>query len=79
MSQTVKIGDTVLWRGGWGAEPEKRAKVIGLEITQWHEKDGKEVNEADWSLAQDDCLLFTLDNGHWAYGTQCRPLPSSNT
>ena len=71
MAEKVKIGDTVLWRGGWGSDAPLEAVVDGLDITdEPREKYGTPVQEAYWSDVQDNRVLFSLSNGHWAYGSQ---------
>ena len=71
MAEKVKSGDTVLWRGGWGSDAPLEAVVDGLDITdEPREKYGTPVQEAYWSDVQDNRVLFSLSNGHWAYGSQ---------
>ena len=71
MAEKVKIGDTVLWRGGWGSDAPLAAVVDGLDITdEPREKYGTPVQEAYWADVQDNRVLFSLSNGHWAYGSQ---------
>jgi hypothetical protein len=66
---TLKIGDTVLWRGGFGSEPAKLAVVEGIEITNG-DKYGFPVNEVPWSEVYDRNVTVDLDNNHWAYAEQ---------
>ena len=68
---TLKIGDTVLWRGGFGSEPEKLAVVEGIEITNGG-KYGDSVDEVPWSEVYDRNVTVDLDNNHWAYAEQIR-------
>ena len=68
---SVSIGDVVCWRGAWGEVAAKVVQVLGLEITDHpREKYGREVDSATWSMVRANRVLFTLDNGHWAYGSQ---------
>ena len=69
--ETLNIGDTVLWAGGFGANPEQFAKVTGIEITGGG-KYGDAVESAPWSQIHDRNAVVTLDNGHWAYAEQIR-------
>ena len=65
----LKIGDKVNWRGAWGSEKTKPAKVTGLiKTTRKRSKDGKDVNSVSWG--RKEYFIADLDNGHWAYGTQ---------
>lgn len=67
----LEIGDKVLWRGSWGTEPEKEAKVESIEKTKSpNKKYGESVNRVFWN----EHFVVTLDNGHWAYSTQLRPI-----
>lgn len=67
----VTVGDTVMWRGGFGSQPPETAVVRGLEITPFPDgKEGDSVNEVPWSLVDRDLVIFDLENGHWAYSSQ---------
>ena len=70
--KTVKIGDTVLWSGGFGTNVAKPVKVEAMEVTdEPREKyDGEDVDEVDVELIEQNRVLFTLDNGTWAYSDQ---------
>lgn len=35
MSKTLKVGDQVIWRGGFGMEPPRIAEVEVIERTEW--------------------------------------------
>ena len=71
MKDTLKIGDTVLWRGGFGSETAKLAVVEGIEITGGY-KYGDSVEEVPWSEVYDRNVTVDLENGHWAYAEQIR-------
>ena len=71
MKDTLKIGDTVLWRGGFGSEPARLAVVEGIEITGGY-KYGDSVDEVLWSEVYDRNVTVDLENGHWAYAEQIR-------
>ncbi len=71
MKDTLKIGDTVLWRGGFGSETAKLAVVEGIEITGGY-KYGDSVDEVPWSEVYDRNVTVDLENGHWAYAEQIR-------
>ncbi len=67
----LKVGDTVLWKGAWGTEPEKKVKVIDIEKTTGeHSKSGTTVKKVNW----ESTFVVTLDNDHWAYHYQLKPL-----
>jgi hypothetical protein len=66
--RVIKIGDTVSWRGGWGRDLAKDAVVEGIEVN-CDNKAGTPVDE----ITEDQLharTIFTLTNGHWAYGYQ---------
>ena len=67
----LKVGDTVLWRGGFGMDPLKKAVVEGIEITNGG-KYGDPVDEVEWSKVRDRNVTVDLDNGHWAYASQIK-------
>jgi hypothetical protein len=64
----VSVGDTVMWRGGWGEDPAKPAVVEGIEINTRGGKDGDPVNTAPWSAMTRENAILSLNNGHWCYG-----------
>ena len=66
-TRTITIGSQVLYRGGWGRDPQKIAQVIAIEQTQGpNEKYGDEVD----AVSLDDHYVLTLNNGHWCYSHQ---------
>ena len=69
----LKIGDEVIWRGSWGKDAPKRAKVEAIEITGGG-KYGTPVDEVEWSKVRDRNITVDLDNGHWAYASQISPV-----
>lgn len=71
----LKKGDNVNWRGAWGTQEPKIARVDVIEITRGGDKYGRPVDEVDWSECEKGNVVVTLDNGHWAYGSQLSPLP----
>jgi len=72
MKKTLNIGDTVSWRGAWGTEPAKKAKVTDMQLVPAGEKYGKDVKSAKWTTVEADKIVVNLDNGHWAYGYQLK-------
>ena len=70
----LKIGDTVIWRGSWGSDSPEKAKVEGIEINTRGSKEGEPVEECDWSEVTRDNCIISLDNCHWAYGNQVKPV-----
>ncbi len=67
----VYVGGVVSYRGGFGTFGHTHATVTHLTITdEPREKDGADVEQADWTLVQDNRVLFGLDDGHWCYADQ---------
>ena len=76
MSETLRIGDRVMWRGGWGNHAARPAQVVRLTRCAPGEKEGgHEIDAAPWALVVVPAsgYVVDLDNGHWAYGEQLRP------
>ena len=65
----LKIGDKIMWRGGFGMDTPETATVEEIEITKGG-KYGDPVNEVEWNQVYDRNITVTLDNGHWAYASQ---------
>jgi len=69
----ISVGDTVMWRGAWGSEPPKQAKIVYMELcVREREKYGIEVEKA--YFVDKNRLCVSLDSGHWAYGFQIEPI-----
>lgn len=71
MRNTLKTGDSVWVRGGFGKEPRTLATVEQIEITNG-DKYGTEVDEVKWALVYDRNVVVSLDNGRWAYAYQLK-------
>ena len=65
----LKVGETVRWRGSWGNDAPKDAKVSSIQVDCVN-KEGTEVQKVNWALVNSRSVIVDLDNGHWAYGTQ---------
>ena len=71
MSKTIKIGDTVVWRGCFGHDMPLSATVEGMTLTDNpREKYGMEVDKVYKRDVRDNRVVFDLDNGHWCYSEQ---------
>lgn len=72
MKNTLKIGDKVWWRGGFGSEPAKLATIEEIEITKGY-KYGDQVDEVSWDEVYDRNVVVSFsDNNHWAYASQIK-------
>lgn len=67
----LRTGDTVLWRGAWGDWPEKPATITQIDLIGEH---NLVVEEIPWASVTGRNLTVSLDNGHWAWAFQIRPL-----
>ncbi len=72
----LKVGDKVMWRGGWNTDPEKEATVESMELCAVGCKYGKDVKSVAWETIEkgNRSITVTLDNGHWAYVYQLKPI-----
>ena len=64
----LRIGDKVLWRGGFGQDQPKLATVIAIE-KDCVAKSGTKVNSIPWDEVNTRGVIVDLDNSHWCYGT----------
>ena len=70
----LRVGDSVLWRGGWGSDPEKLVKVVTIQVNESNgSKYGEDVQLVGWDTVVERKVLVDLDNEHWAWGNQIRP------
>ena len=67
----LEINNIVSWRGVWGKDEPKVARVTDIRI--WQKEGLVFVNEIDWELVKGRDVIISLDNGHWAYGNQITP------
>lgn len=71
----IKVGDKVMWRGGFGLDAPMVAVITEIEVCKApRSKHGISVSETDWSLR--NLLVVSLENGCWAYGSQISPIQS---
>jgi hypothetical protein len=68
----LKVGDIVMWRGGFGSDSPCKAKVVGIEVCRPGEKYGEPRESVDWNKV--NSVVVDLENGHWAKGHQLSPL-----
>ena len=73
MKNLLKIGDTINWKGSWGSDPSKKAKVTGIEVN-CVSKDGDEVEVVEWGEVDSESVILSLDNDHWCYGYQVKQI-----
>lgn len=71
--QMLKVGQEVIWRGGFGMDAPMKAVVTSIEETEMPRcKHGEPVNEIAWNRKR--FAVVTLSNGSWAYGEQLSPI-----
>jgi hypothetical protein len=64
MKKTLNIGDKVMWRGAWGSQPAKEAKVTGIQLCAVGSKYGKDIKSTKWETVRKGKIVVDLDNGH---------------
>lgn len=75
MTSKLRVGDTVLWSGGWGGDPPRKTKVKAIELCEPGHTEGTPVDEVDWSECAGRGVVVDLESGRWAYGFQLKPVP----
>lgn len=65
----LKVGDTVIWRGGWGKNAPQDAVITGIRKDCYVGKETM-VERVPWSDCSDRDVIVWMDNGFWAYGFQ---------
>ena len=76
MPDTLKVGDPIVYRPGFGMELPVMVKVVALTVTGLREKDGVEVEDVEWYMVEQNRCLMCFDNGHWGYSDQIDLGPS---
>lgn len=71
---TLKTGDPVKWRGGFGTHPAQEARVVGITLMDDTATCIGNVEQIAWGLTDNRLVTVVLDNGHWAYGFQVEPV-----
>jgi len=75
MIEMLQIGDEVMWSGAWGSEPPTIAIVESITLTDGiNAYIGDSYYAVEWTICNDRRVIVDLNNGHWAYGYQVRPL-----
>lgn len=74
LTPMLRVGDTVMWRGGFGADSPRPAEVRRIELIDGHPDDGQPVDEVPWSEVRGRCVVVDLSTGQWAYGYQIERL-----
>lgn len=71
MKNTIKIGDRVVYRPGWGSMLPVTVTVLTMDLTsEPRDKYGDSVKEASFDLIRQNRILFVLSDSHWAYSDQ---------
>lgn len=72
----LKIGDKVLYSGGWGSKEPKEATVLRIwKSASNYPSKGNQVNQISLN---DENFRVDLDSGQWAYGWQISKLMISH-
>lgn len=70
MSDKLRIGDLVMWSGGFESEISLPTRVTCIELAEDGKKYGEEVEEVLWKHVDSRNVVVDLENGKWAYGNQ---------
>jgi len=71
----LRVGDFVMWRGGFGRDEAQPAKVTSITITEEpREKYGKDAAAVAWSIVEENRVTVGIDDTSWAYGEQITPM-----
>jgi hypothetical protein len=73
MDTLLRIGDTVLCRGGFGRDQAREEVVEGIALVEEGSKYGEAVESAPWILLTGRHAVIDFGN-HWAYAEQISPL-----
>ena len=58
----LRVGDSVLWRGGWGNDPEKLVKITAIQINESNgSKYGDDVQSVAWGTVVERRVIVNLD------------------
>ena len=69
MTEVIKIGTKVIYKGSWGTDPEKVATIEGMQICEEEgDKYGIDTDEIPWEMK--NYGVSDLSDGHWCYGYQ---------
>lgn len=73
----LKVGDEVMWRGGFGMHDAQPAVVKRIEVMESiaQKEGGEPVAEVPWINVIDRkvYIVVSLTNGSWAHGYQLDP------
>ena len=72
---SYKVGDQVMWRGGFGGDVPKPATIQGIElVNNGNKEDTEPVDEVTDEQMNGRNVIVDLTNGHWAWGNQISKL-----
>ena len=67
--KVIKVGSRVMYRGCFGVNPAKEAKIESItKALEKRSKDGRSTKSIDWDEKEYGC--FILSDGHGCYGEQ---------
>lgn len=74
MTDKIKVGAKVMWRGCFGTAEPVEAEIECIERVAQGCKYGTKVKTLSWSTIDGRNVVVTLTNGHWCYGNQLAPI-----
>jgi hypothetical protein len=67
----VHVGDDLIYRPGFGDDLPTQVTIKAMTVTEIaRDKYGEDVHEVDYSLVQDNKVVFILNDNHWCYSDQ---------
>jgi hypothetical protein len=74
MTDKIKVGSKVMWRGNFGTAAPVEAEIEAIQMVAKGCKFGRYVNSLSWSTIDGRNVVVDLTNGSWAYGNQLSPI-----
>ena len=72
--ETLTKYDEVLWRGGWGKDPEQIVRVEAIQVNECNgSKEGVLVDSISWAKVTERNVILMLANGSWCWAFQATP------
>ena len=77
--KTLKVGDRVMYKGGWGKHPAVEVTVVDLGLTDGpkSKKTIERLKRAPWKLIEENWVIIGVEHDEgassWGYGYQFEP------
>jgi len=68
---SIRVGDSIWYRPGFGHDQPRRATVTGITVTEFPRgKHGESVTQVSHGIVQQNRAVFDLDHCSWCYSSQ---------